>query len=509
MKSRQEKFNFIALWLLFLLIFLITFRNCISLLDVDLGWHLRIGKDLLVNNIWPRFDIYSFSHFGHTWIDHEWFSDLISYFIYSKTNFLFLASLFTLIICLVFYIEYKIIKKFFQTNNLIIILLFILALFSLFGFIGVRMQVISWLGSIIILYLLLKHYYQNNIKILFLIPMLIILWVNLHGGFILGIGLLAVYTIFSPKNKKILLLILLLSLLATLISPYFWEIWKEIWQVGTDSFGKSHIVEWSPLLAYPLNIFELIYLLLFSIFISINRNYRKIPPPFLIILIIILLSALLHKRNMPIFIILSLPFMTMLVQQAIGQKNLNKYLQINFITLGSLFFVNIVMLLSLLGNWNFVTTDPYENPEIYPYKTTQYLENNPLEGNTFVNFAWGGYLLWKMPEGYKMFYDGRMVHWQENNKRFLQEYLDINNPKDNWHKILDKYKIKNIIVEKTSFLAKVGAKDWINRLFYQDKIDQLKQQTNLYKKLLDEQNWKQMYENEEAYIFRKTEESKN
>lgn len=515
-EQKQKKLNILAWILLFGFIFFLSLKNCLSILDVDLGWHLRVGKDLITKFIWPKFDLYSFSHMGYPWVDHEWLSDAISYLIYAKTNFIVLSLIFALILVLIFYFEAKIIQKINKNNTFLISgLCFILASLSFLGFIAVRMQVISWLGLVIMLYLLLLHYYENYKKILFYLPILMLLWVNLHGGFVLGLALLFLYTIFSPKDRKILTLILCLSILMTFVNPYFFGIWKEVWQVATDSFGKSHIVEWAPLLAYPLNIFELIYLAIFIVFIILKKNYQKIPLPILIFLGLTLVSAIMHKRNMPVFIVASLPFLATSIERTIDHLNhhtyigvvvnYKKYLEVDLINIFSLLFINLIILLSIISNFNQILADPYKNPQIYFYQTKEYLIKNNLTGRTFANFALGGYLLWTMPKGYQVFYDGRMVHWRIGEERFLKEYLIIYNGEENWPAVVEKYQIKNIIIPKNTFLKRFLADDWLNRLIYKDKILSIKNyESNLHKVLKENIEWELIYENDESYIYAKT-----
>jgi hypothetical protein len=64
---------------------------------------------------------------------------------------------------------------------------------------------------------------------MFLLPVLQILWCNLHGGFLAGLGLIALYAageFLSRRPYLPFLLVFMLSLLVTLINPYgvtYWE----------------------------------------------------------------------------------------------------------------------------------------------------------------------------------------------------------------------------------------------------------------------------------------------
>jgi len=501
--KKQKKINFTAVTLIMLFIFLFALRNNLVNIDVDLGWHLRVGKDLIVNHIFPKYDIYTFSHNIHSWVDHEWLADTITYLIYNKTNFLFLAFIFSLVILGTFLLEIKMMKKIFSVNNMISIVFVIIGIISILGFVAVRMQIITWLGLATTIYLLLDHYYKKDGKILFWLPIIFLTWTNLHGGFFVGLFLLFLYTLFAKHNKKTLIVVCLLSFAATFINPYGWKIWEEIIRTVGDSYGKSHILEWSKIWEYPLNLFDFIYLLIFIIILFWKQNYKKIPLAFLIFAILMFFSSIMHKRNMPILVISSLPFLAYLTDNIIGKKTLKKYFQINFILIITLIFINITMLLAMMLKLNYIFTDPYKNPEIYPYETVNYLKENKVYENTFVNFSLGGYLLWTMPKNYKVFYDGRMIHWKSKDERFIDEYLAINNAQKNWEDIINKYGIKYIVIAKKSNLTKLKANDWLNRLFYSDLINNINKENTKLKDYLEKKNWDLIYENQDDWIYKK------
>lgn len=485
--------------IIYLGLFFIIFKYCITNLDVDFGWHLRVGKDIM-QNIFPRTDIYTFTHSGHSWVDHEWLADLLTYIIYQKTNFVFLAGCFSLIIISLFLIETIIINKILKIpNNILLFLAMFILLTVLVPFIAIRMQVLSWLGIIIVILILLQHYYQGNKIGLYFLPLLFLIWANLHGGFPLALTLLAIYFFFTKKDKKTTAIIFFLSCLTTLINPYGVGIWKEVLQTFFDSYGKSKIVEWGSIINYPINLVDIGYIIFFLVIILLRENYKDIPLFYRVFLVMTLILGFLSKRNFPIFAIISFPYLLLGINNLVNKK----YFLYDAIKICTVTFFTIVAGLSLLIEPKYLIIDPYKNSEIYPYKTATYLQENKIFSKTAVNFSWGGYLLWNMPSDYQVFYDGRMVHWHSEKTRFLTEYLDFMSGK-NWEEIAKKYEIKNIIIEKESFVARLKTTDKINKLFYGKLINSLKpENNNLFTKLKENPSWRLIYENEESYIFQK------
>ena len=50
--------------------------------DTDLWGHIQFGKDIWTSKGLNRFDIYSYTAYGREWINHEWISELVMYFVF-------------------------------------------------------------------------------------------------------------------------------------------------------------------------------------------------------------------------------------------------------------------------------------------------------------------------------------------------------------------------------------------------------------------------------------------
>src|SRR6185437_9369642 len=86
----------------------------------------------------------------------------------------------------------------------------------------------------------------------FAVPALFLVWVNLHGGWIVGGGVLAIWTVVSllkDRSSAVLLVSVgVLSLAATLINPYGWHMWEFL---GTTVRMTRPITEWQPIFTTP------------------------------------------------------------------------------------------------------------------------------------------------------------------------------------------------------------------------------------------------------------------
>jgi hypothetical protein len=128
-------------------------------------------------------------------------------------------------------------------------LLLALVVLGTFGQINhMRPQVFS-LAAFSWLLVLLSSVASTRARVL-LIPALFAVWVNLHGGWIVGGAALALWTALSmaaavPRSEKGTLVGCgVLSLLATLVNPYGVNMWLFLW--NTVGFGRAEISEWQP-----------------------------------------------------------------------------------------------------------------------------------------------------------------------------------------------------------------------------------------------------------------------
>jgi hypothetical protein len=112
----------------------------------------------------------------------------------------------------------------------------------------VRPQMFSVAAFAFMLSTLIK---DGPVSRLLLIPPVFALWVNLHGGWIVGGGVLAIWSLLtlptsvSTREKGALFLVAALALIGTLANPYGWGMWEFL--RTTVGFGRAEITDWQPL----------------------------------------------------------------------------------------------------------------------------------------------------------------------------------------------------------------------------------------------------------------------
>ena len=182
---------------LLLCLFLMTLR---PIVDPDFWWHLRTGQFIAQTHSIPHTDPFSFTKAGQPWLTHEWLSELILYGLFRLGSFALLIFTFSIIITVAFLLTY--LRSPAGTRPYVAGFMLLLGAVATAPTWGVRPQMISLLFAS--LFLLLLDHYRSAGKLKFLIPLPVIMlvWVNLHAGYFLGLATQPKKGLTKPVNKK-------------------------------------------------------------------------------------------------------------------------------------------------------------------------------------------------------------------------------------------------------------------------------------------------------------------
>src|SRR5262245_24140396 len=224
--------------------------------DTDTGFHIKTGAIILETLSVPKYDVYSFHSPVLPWTAHAWLSEVIMALFHRAFGLTGVAIFFAFIIASTYYILFRTLRA----NNRDILLstafVFLVMASSILHWLA-RPHIFSLLLTVLFSHLLQEYQYHNRNR-LYLLPVLMFLWVNLHGGFILGFVLIGLYlagnlwsALFGLSNAaemkgKVLPLafVFLGSLLASLLNPYGYHILSFPFTLISDSFLMDHIAEY-------------------------------------------------------------------------------------------------------------------------------------------------------------------------------------------------------------------------------------------------------------------------
>ncbi len=449
--------------------------------DPDFWFHLKIGEYIVSKGLIPRADIFSFTHFGQPWIAHGWLSGVIFYLVYSRLSSYVLIFTFAVLTTLAFWIA----AKRSHSHPFIRGLGVFLGVWTALPTIGVRPRVFSLLLASIFLTFLTSYLKGGQSrKIWWLVP-LMVLWVNLHGGFLIGLALIGLAVIGIPLDAlvdgvkigplwpriRLLALVLLVCVLASLINPYGARLYTFLFGVLSSPVFQEVVVDWvSPDFHRP-NLLPLALLILLSI-ASLGLSPKRVRPSDLLLFLATLYATLKSQRNMAIFALVAVPLMadclnSFLVStpsgKVFGRTHSSPASRRTLIP--SLLLLLPLALFGVKLKLN-VYTRPNQNLLKVPVNAVEYLKERGIAGNTFTDpNIWGGYLIWALPSN-PVYIDGRDLY----SEQFVKEYFQMINGISDWRGPFDRSGVRIVITRPGSLLAREmgNSQDW--RWVYQDEL---------------------------------------
>ncbi len=229
--------------------------------DPDIWWHLADARIISSTHhmIWT--DPYSFTAVGQHWIDWEWFSELFYWFSYNAFGLrgIYLLTWLALSanIVFVYWRGYWLGRN---ANAALIAAIVGFVLMTVNS--GPRMIAFAYLAMSAEM-AILEAAERGKKKLVWLLPPLFCLWINLHGTWLFGIGLLGLYILcglfplnaggfeqraFAPRERNRLLAVLGLSAVALLANPYGWHLLINPFDMMLhQKLSVATIAEWQPL----------------------------------------------------------------------------------------------------------------------------------------------------------------------------------------------------------------------------------------------------------------------
>jgi hypothetical protein len=450
---------FIAI--LFLALFSMAMR---PIADPDFWWHLRTGQLIVETRTIPHADPFSFTNQGKTWIAHEWLSEIFIYGIYWIGGYGLLILTFAAIITATFLLVYL------RSAERPYIAGFALLLGALATAPtwGVRPQMISYLLSALFLFLLDRYTESRKTKYLIPIPILMLLWVNLHAAYALGFAILGIYiagdiyelikakiaktgSTNSPilKNLMILFGILVLSLLAALANPNGIRLLTYPFETLSSQAMQQNIQEWFSPDFHQVEWQPLAWLIL--ALIGAGLLGRKSISPTKILLTLVFGYATLHSmRHVPLFAIAAVPVlaeeigsMVRIRQEVRKAGRLLKW--VNF------FLVACAILVAGLRFVSVVQEQANTEKEKFPAAAVDWIVQHHPSGNIFNTYGWGGYLIWRLYPEYQVYIDGRADVYGDS---FINDYLRIEAGEPSWETSLSLDGVRIVLIERGSLLAR-------------------------------------------------------
>jgi hypothetical protein len=378
--------------------------------DPDFWWHITTGNWILSHQAVPRHDLYTFTVPDHRWITHEWLSEVLLSALYAVGRLPLVSLVLGAVTAAGFLFVYLAIDR--RVNFVIAGLTLALGVAAANPIWGPRIQMITFALSALT-YLLVKRFCEGNSRALYLLPAVMLVWVNLHAGFVLGYAILGLafavealrYLLRRPAaislpRLRAMAVVLATSVAVAIVNPNGWDIYLYPFQTGGSAEQQRLIVEWfspnfqmSQIWAFEAMIFLIIGGLALS---------RRIEARQFLLLLVGLGLALHSVRNLSLFMLVAVPALADYAQQARDRLSLRWPRRVPKTTPFT-FAANVAMILLVVAIVALASVpsllqrvDGKLVARDFPITAADFLVQHPAPGHMLNVYGWGGYLIFRL-----------------------------------------------------------------------------------------------------------------
>lgn len=443
--------------------------------DPDFGWHYKYGEYLFKNHTLLKENIFSYNFPYYQWANSYWLSQIVMYVLFTYIGAvgmsLFLSVLLAaIVVCLIRTLKLSLFGEFLGV--------FMLGVFLSAYIVTVRPLYFSSVFFLILSYILV--YKSSYIKFL---PLLFLMWANMHADFVLGLFVYGVFTVFmilntwreqefSRENFYVYVIAPIASVLVTLINPYGIRLWETLLK-EVHPYQFAHVSEWVPLSVGNITFFSVYVFTLVLVFSSIWIKRAEFGKWYLFVVGIFTVLAFVSKYFIrPLVLVGVFPVLFFydvqgrLLVGSLGEVIRRKLERFGLALVWFVVFVSLTLFTDRIS----VADDVRKwSGDSFPYDAVEYVKKNPIVGRMLNNYGWGGYLIWRLPE-YKTFIDGRMPSWREGEYSVFEDYINVTNNPEQYAYLLDLYDVSFILDKKNSKLVEYLLQEDLWWKVYEDNL---------------------------------------
>jgi hypothetical protein len=446
--------------------------------DTDMYWHLRTGQWIVQTRSVPLSDPFSWTALGTPWADVHWLSQIMLYLTYAAAGYAGLSLLVAGLVVVAFVFVWK------QMEGSPFLRAFIVVLAAaVAGAVWTpRSQMATFVLTPLVAYLIYLYKWKQ-IDWVWLIPIVFVAWVNLHGGYISGFMMLGAVLageianrvlgftgpeVLNWKRWRKLLIITLISGAVLLINPYTTQAVLLPFKTVNIGVLQDFIQEWAAPNFHELFQQPMLWMLLLTL-VVIGWSGRRLDATDAALLVLFAYITFLARRNMGLFALICAPVLSrhaaaLIGRYRFGQRRLsNGNPMVNAIILTVIIMATALKILLPLAP----ATRLEAEQKILPVGAAGWIAAQQPAGKMFNSYNWGGYLLWRLWPTYPVYADGRTDVYPN---AFLQEYLQIVAGQLDAPTMFDERGIRTVIIEAESPLVKQLTRSGQWREAYRDEI---------------------------------------
>ena len=445
----------------------------LTFVDPDLFHEMALAREIIALGAMPLADQFAYTTAVYQSVHHDWGTGMVLYAVAMTGGAAGIMLLkYTLTLSIVAGLCYCASRRG-ASFPTIAMLCVIPIVGGCLGFTTIRAQLFTMAALTALLLIIDADRRGQRRWLLALVPLFIV-WLNLHAGFVVGLGLLGMYAIEQALRRQpfwhVIGICGVLSL-CTLVNPY--GMMYITYLAHGLLLPRPMIVEWRALWhADPWSLFA-VYL--FSLFIAIYAVYKLgwRQTAGVLLLAISAYAAIRHTRHLSIYFVVWLAYVPgWLEQTRLGEMlrsiwhRRQAWVASAAFAIGALALVQIVPAAPWRMRMPTTAAEEETGRPMYPTGPVEHLQAIDFRGNVMVPFVPGGFVMWKLHPHAKVSLDGRYeVAYQHG---ILEENEDFYQLKPGWRELLTKYPTDVLLVPRSTPLGKHLSENNEWQRFYRD-----------------------------------------
>ena len=480
--------------------------------DPDVFWHLRTGRWIWAHHSVPKADQFSWTAPGRRWIAHEWLTEALYASLHSAFGWVAIAVLSALLITVGWMFVHATCLRIGAGPVAASVATLLAAIASLHTW-GTRPQMISLMFVAVTAWLLacastgstgttritgfeqagpggpMNNAHGHEKRLLFAVPMML-LWANLHGGYIFGVAMLWAFTVSVAAERllrrvngvsrfvswrhgagpdaslvRTALLATVAATAVTLINPNGVDGFTYPFSYLGSNASTKYVIEWfapdfSRAQYWPFALVAILFA------VAVLRQLRTVSTYLLTIGLPFAVLGFQSVRNITQFVIVAAPVLALLFSKAAAEQRPShpddrKITAIVGTMMGAAVVVLSASTLTASAN---ATVQAKE----FPVAATKQLAILARAGEVrmFNQYDWGGYIMLASPE-LKVFVDGRPDMYGD---RFIDRYMSTWWLRSGWKHRLDEDGVNTVIANPKADIIRELTKDPAWKEAYADPV---------------------------------------
>jgi hypothetical protein len=465
----------------------------LPLTDPDYFWHLKTGEYIVGHAMLPAGDVFSFTRAGQPWVLHEWLFEVLLYSVSVAFGDTGVRALAAALIMAVLALSFTTARRLAGTVTAWLPL--VIGIFALASGMAPRPQLLTYVCFALYLAVLLHFKYEHATKPLIVLPLVMVVWVNAHAAYAVGIALMLVFTACEwlawtcrpardPAEKRRLMRLAQASclvVLASLANPGLFERW--LYPVQVLGMAVNHIIqEWQSPDFHDLN--SQAYLVLVLIFfVAIAYGTRKPDLTELALPLLFIVAGCVSRRHVPLAVLLLVPFTALalargpsaganafirnlkpirwyMARRSAGQELGNYEYALNWVVAG-------VVVLCLPAYVHSEQTQAGRRPDrMLVEGAASFIAARGLSGNVFNEYGDGGYLIYRLAPSTKVAVDGRADMYGD---QFIKDYLRVYQGAADWQAKFERLAVDLAVLPLDAPIRQLLLENGRFRELYRDK----------------------------------------